>query len=585
MPAGPSGRTCHSPWPASASHSSQRLAAAPRSPTPWRPGSAVGWSRTPLTRPGMERNDSLCSAFRTVSALPVGSTTSMSGHSQPPGSPVCRWPISSCRRKSTICWSWPTTCGGPGRRRPATCSRRSSRRRGRATAIRSSCCSTSTAAAGKAVLQRDDFITAHDAVVREFEAYLDPARPTWFSERFPDYDGGPIAYFSMEYGLHQSLAIYSGGLGVLTGDHCKSASDLGLPFVAVGLIYRRGYFQQTIDADGFQQHHLPRVRLPPPAAAAGARRHGAASGGAGADAGPGRVGTGLAGPGGPRAGAAARHRHLRATTRPTGRSPRCSTCAAARCGCARRWSWASAACARWRRSASSRRSGTSTRGTAPCCSSSGCARRWRRGEASRRRGARVAGPHHRLHHPHAGAGRQRAVRPRAGRDATSRRWCRAGVETRQILELGAGGPRRAQPAAQPDRAGAAHLRLRQRRQPAPRRGGGSDVAAHLSRRRRPRSRWSTPSPTACTCRPGSGPRCASCCARHLGAGWYEQLLEPGGLGADRRDPRRGSVERPPGAEGAADALHARRGYASSTGATAGRPASCARSTSSSTPTR
>ncbi len=107
------------------------------------------------------------------------------------------------------------------------------------------------------VLQRDDFATAHDAVVREYNAYLDPERPTWFSERFADHDGGPIAYFSMEYGLHQSLAIYSGGLGVLSGDHCKSASDLGLPFVAVGLAYRRGYFQQAIDADGFQQHHFP----------------------------------------------------------------------------------------------------------------------------------------------------------------------------------------------------------------------------------------------------------------------------------------------------------------------------------------
>jgi starch phosphorylase len=115
------------------------------------------------------------------------------------------------------------------------------------------------------VLELDAFATAYDALTRDFRSYLDPDRKTWFSERFADYDGGPIAYFSMEYGIHQSLAVYSGGLGVLSGDHCKSASDLGLPFVAVGLAYRRGYFQQAIDADGYQQHHFPEYdfrRLP-----------------------------------------------------------------------------------------------------------------------------------------------------------------------------------------------------------------------------------------------------------------------------------------------------------------------------------
>jgi starch phosphorylase len=69
----------------------------------------------------------------------------------------------------------------------------------------------------------------------------------------------------MEYGLHQSLAIYSGGLGVLSGDHCKSASDLGVPLVAVGLLYRSGYFRQTIDPEGRQQHFYPEYdfsRLP-----------------------------------------------------------------------------------------------------------------------------------------------------------------------------------------------------------------------------------------------------------------------------------------------------------------------------------
>ena len=57
--------------------------------------------------------------------------------------------------------------------------------------------------------------------------------------------------------MHESLGIYSGGLGVLAGDHCKAASDLGVPLVGVGLLYRSGYFRQTVDADGYQQHIYP----------------------------------------------------------------------------------------------------------------------------------------------------------------------------------------------------------------------------------------------------------------------------------------------------------------------------------------
>ena len=63
----------------------------------------------------------------------------------------------------------------------------------------------------------------------------------------------PVAYFSMEFGLHESLPIYSGGLGVLAGDHLKSASDLGIPLVGVGLLYNQGYFRQRLNADGLQE--------------------------------------------------------------------------------------------------------------------------------------------------------------------------------------------------------------------------------------------------------------------------------------------------------------------------------------------
>src|SRR5438270_4094787 len=63
----------------------------------------------------------------------------------------------------------------------------------------------------------------------------------------------PVAYFSAEFGLHESLPIYSGGLGVLAGDHLKSASDLGIPLIGIGLLYAQGYFRQTLDMDGWQQ--------------------------------------------------------------------------------------------------------------------------------------------------------------------------------------------------------------------------------------------------------------------------------------------------------------------------------------------
>ncbi len=107
-------------------------------------------------------------------------------------------------------------------------------------------------------LQADpDFIRGYRAVVEQFDQYMAPDEPTWFEFRYPSYSGGPIAYSSTEYGWHECLQIYSGGLGVLSGDHSKAASDLGLPFVGIGLMYRHGYFRQTIDADGEQQHFYP----------------------------------------------------------------------------------------------------------------------------------------------------------------------------------------------------------------------------------------------------------------------------------------------------------------------------------------
>lgn len=104
------------------------------------------------------------------------------------------------------------------------------------------------------LLENEAFMAGYREVMDAFESYRNGPRERWFERAVPYHTGGPVAYFSMEYGLHQSLALYSGGLGVLAGDHLKTASDLGLPFVGVGLLYRRGYFHQTVDAEGRQQH-------------------------------------------------------------------------------------------------------------------------------------------------------------------------------------------------------------------------------------------------------------------------------------------------------------------------------------------
>ena len=107
----------------------------------------------------------------------------------------------------------------------------------------------------EAVLQDDGFLAHLDRVVKKLDAYL--RSPSWYDSIDIAKQPGKIAYFSAEFGLHESLPIYSGGLGILAGDHLKSASDLGLPLVGVGLLYRQGYFQQYLNADGWQQESYP----------------------------------------------------------------------------------------------------------------------------------------------------------------------------------------------------------------------------------------------------------------------------------------------------------------------------------------
>jgi starch phosphorylase len=99
--------------------------------------------------------------------------------------------------------------------------------------------------------QNEPFLILYDAAMEALDAARS-ARDTWWHRRYADANG-PIAYFSAEFALHQSLPIYAGGLGVLAGDHCKEAGDLGIPLIGVGFMYPQGYFHQTVSPEGWQQ--------------------------------------------------------------------------------------------------------------------------------------------------------------------------------------------------------------------------------------------------------------------------------------------------------------------------------------------
>jgi len=104
------------------------------------------------------------------------------------------------------------------------------------------------------------FLEFYDRTMRAFDQYMQ-AESTWYSSSYPELRHNPIAYFSMEFGLHEIFPIYAGGLGVLSGDHVKEASDLGMPFVGVGLYYSEGYFTQRITEDGWQEASYTRHAL------------------------------------------------------------------------------------------------------------------------------------------------------------------------------------------------------------------------------------------------------------------------------------------------------------------------------------
>jgi len=106
-------------------------------------------------------------------------------------------------------------------------------------------------------LAADDAFVAHlDSVAAALRAYVTSSR-TWYEKEYGKPSGPLVAYFSLEFGLTESLPIYSGGLGILAGDHLKSASELGVPLVGVGLLYQKGYFRQYLTSDGWQQERRP----------------------------------------------------------------------------------------------------------------------------------------------------------------------------------------------------------------------------------------------------------------------------------------------------------------------------------------
>ena len=109
-----------------------------------------------------------------------------------------------------------------------------------------------------------DILKLYKTNLENFDNYM-KSKNTWYNKTYPDNRENIISYFSAEYGLDETIPIYSGGLGILSGDHLKSASDLGIPLVAIGLLYKNGYFNQIIDKSGNQlteYHNIDLENLP-----------------------------------------------------------------------------------------------------------------------------------------------------------------------------------------------------------------------------------------------------------------------------------------------------------------------------------
>lgn len=103
-----------------------------------------------------------------------------------------------------------------------------------------------------------EWLARYDRVMDRLDA-VRAAHNTWCEKECPDLHGKSVAYFSAEFALHQSLPIYAGGLGVLAGDHCKEASDLGVPLIGVGFMYPQGYFHQRLSLEGWQEESYEKL--------------------------------------------------------------------------------------------------------------------------------------------------------------------------------------------------------------------------------------------------------------------------------------------------------------------------------------
>ena len=325
----------------------------------------------------------------------------------------------------------------------------------------------------------DKFLGVYDAAIEALDAARS-ARDTWWAHRYPDV-AGPIAYFSAEFALHQSLPIYAGGLGVLAGDHCKEASDLGIPLIGVGFMYPQGYFHQSVSPEGWQQESYERLNW--------------------ADA--------------PIEPAATPEGKPCVIAVPLGNRSVLVSVWRVRLGRVKLYLLDTdlEENAPWDRELSARlyggdretrvqqeiilgiggvralkAMGIGADGVAP----QRRARRVRRAAAHPRSdrarrhlrvGARGGAPHDGLHDPHPRPGRPRRLSVQPGRDASRRRVGHARGLPRCVH--GARALRQRQrPALQHDRAGAAHRRIRQRRQPAPRPGDARHVGTDLAGRRR-----------------------------------------------------------------------------------------------------
>ena len=116
----------------------------------------------------------------------------------------------------------------------------------------------------KHAAEDENYLKDYDRILAEFDAYM-KQKETWFTKHYPQHTDKSIAYLSFEFGLHESIPAYAGGLGILAGDHLKESSDMGLPLNAIGFIYNQGYFVQKISEDGWQEtsnFYLDFAKLP-----------------------------------------------------------------------------------------------------------------------------------------------------------------------------------------------------------------------------------------------------------------------------------------------------------------------------------